>query len=52
MNILDTIIAKKRIEVEERKRNKIIVELEQGPFFKNEVLDFKKYLKEDHHQKE
>jgi indole-3-glycerol phosphate synthase len=44
MNILDTIIAKKRIEVEERKRNKIIVELEQGPFFKNEVLDFKKYL--------
>lgn len=44
MNILETIIAKKRIEVEEQKRYKTIAELEKGPFFKNEVLDFKKYL--------
>ncbi len=44
MNILETIIAKKKIEVEERKRSKSIADLEQGPFFKNNVLDFKKYL--------
>ena len=44
MNILETIIAKKKLEVEERKRNKSVAELEHGPFFKNEVLDFKKYL--------
>ena len=44
MNILETIIAKKKLEVAERKKNKSIAELEHGPFFKNEVLDFKKYL--------
>jgi len=47
MNILDTIIAKKRVEVEERKRSKPVAELKNGPFFKNEVLDFKKYLSRD-----
>jgi indole-3-glycerol phosphate synthase len=44
MNILDTIIAKKKIEVAERKRNKSISELENGPFFKNETLSLKEYL--------
>ena len=44
MNILETIITKKKVEVDERKRNKSIAELENGPFFKNKVLDFKKYL--------
>jgi indole-3-glycerol phosphate synthase len=44
MNILDTIIAKKKVEVEERKRSKSTAELENGPFFKNKVLDFKNYL--------
>jgi indole-3-glycerol phosphate synthase len=44
MNILDTIIAKKKREVEDSKRNKSIADLENGPFFKNEVLDFKTYL--------
>ena len=44
MSILDTIIAKKRIEVANLIRNKTIAELENGPFFKNEVIDFKKYL--------
>ena len=44
MNILETIIAKKKIEVEERKRSKTIAELGNGPFFKNKVIDFKKYL--------
>ena len=44
MNILETIIAKKKLEVNERKRNKSIAELENGPFFKNNVLDLKKYL--------
>jgi len=48
VNILDTIIAKKKVEVDERKRSKSIAELENGPFFKNKVLDFKEYLlKED-----
>ncbi|KAA9041280.1 indole-3-glycerol phosphate synthase TrpC [Ginsengibacter hankyongi] len=44
MNILDTIIAKKKIEVAERKRNKSISELENGRFFRNETLSFKEYL--------
>ena len=44
MNILETIIAKKRKEVEQRKRNKSIAELERRSFFKNKVLDFKEYL--------
>ncbi|MEO6329759.1 MAG: indole-3-glycerol phosphate synthase TrpC [Ginsengibacter sp.] len=44
MNILDTIVARKRIEVADLKQNKTIAELQNGPFFKNEVLDFKKYL--------
>lgn len=47
MNILNTIIAKKEIEVENLKRTKSISELENGPFFKNEVIDFKKYLLRD-----
>lgn len=44
MNILDTIIAKKKIEVSERKKSKNISELEKGPFFKNKTLSFKDYL--------
>lgn len=44
MNILDTIIARKKIEVEKRKINKSIIELEDGPFFKNETLSFKEFL--------
>lgn len=47
MNILDTIIAKKQQEVEERKKSKSISELENGPFFKKTVLDFKAYLLRD-----
>ena len=44
MNILDTIIAKKKIEVEERKKTTSISELKNGPFFENETLSFKEYL--------
>ena len=44
MNILDTIIAKKKIEVAERKKMASISELEKGTFFKNETLSFKEYL--------
>src|SRR5664279_3951472 len=44
MNILDTIIAKKKIEVAERKKMASVSELENGPFFKNETLSFKEYL--------
>ena len=47
MNILETIIAKKKTEVEQRKQSKTIAELENGPFFKNKVIDFKKYLLRD-----
>ena len=44
MNILDTIIAKKKIEVAERKRNTDIRALENGPFFKNKTLFLREYL--------
>ncbi|MBA2250151.1 MAG: indole-3-glycerol phosphate synthase TrpC [Chitinophagaceae bacterium] len=47
MNILGTIIAKKKIEVEMLRREKTVTELENGPFFKNDVIDFKKYLLRD-----
>lgn len=44
MNILESIIAKKKLEVEESKKRKSIAELEHGPFFKNKVIDFKEYV--------
>ncbi|MEO8412753.1 MAG: indole-3-glycerol phosphate synthase TrpC [Ginsengibacter sp.] len=44
MNILDTIVAKKRIEVADRKLSKSVTELENEPFFKNETLSFTDYL--------
>ena len=44
MNILDTIIAKKKIEVAARKRSNNIVELEKRAFFKKETLSFKDFL--------
>src|SRR4029078_2961240 len=47
MNILDTIITKKKIEIAERKRNKSIFELENGPFFKNVTLSFRDFLLEE-----
>lgn len=44
MNILDKIIEQKKAEVEQRKRERTISELESGPFFKNETLSFKHFL--------
>jgi indole-3-glycerol phosphate synthase len=44
MNILDTIIDRKKFEIVERKRNKSIGELENGPFFKNKTLSFGDFL--------
>ncbi len=44
MNILETIIAQKRIEVEQRKKEKSLAELEQGPFFSHETLSLKTYI--------
>jgi indole-3-glycerol phosphate synthase len=44
MNILDTIISQKRIEVAQRKKEKSITELEKGPFFSNETLSLKSYI--------
>src|ERR1019366_1694405 len=44
MNILDTIIAKKKIEVADRKEIICVSELENGPFFKHKTLSFKEYL--------
>jgi indole-3-glycerol phosphate synthase len=46
MNILETIIAEKRKEVEEAKQRVSIDELENGYFFKNEVLSLKKFIKD------
>lgn len=47
MNILETIIARKKVEVAERKQNKSVDDLEKGPFFKNETLSFKNFLLRD-----
>ena len=47
MNILDTIIERKKFEIAERKRNKSIGELENGPFFKNKSLSFGDFLLRD-----
>lgn len=47
MNILDTIIARKRLEVAERKNKKSIADLEKGPFFKNETLSLKKFIRDE-----
>jgi indole-3-glycerol phosphate synthase len=47
MNILDQIIAKKKIEVQERRSAKSISELEKEAFFKKEVLSFRDYLLRD-----
>jgi indole-3-glycerol phosphate synthase len=44
MNILDEIIAYKRKEVEERKRDFPVVELERGRFFKRSTLSLKKSI--------
>ena len=44
MNILDTIVASKKIEVAERKKNKDISEIKKGPFFQNETLSFREFL--------
>jgi indole-3-glycerol phosphate synthase len=44
MNILETIIVKKKIEVEKRKRTKTISELEEMFFFKNKTFSFKEFL--------
>lgn len=44
MNILENIVAYKKIEVAERKARVSIDELEQKSFFKNEILSFKKFL--------
>ncbi len=47
MNILDTIIEKKKLEVVELKRNKTVSDFENAAFFKNKVIDFKQYLLRD-----
>lgn len=44
MNILETIIASKKIEIAQKKKVKSISEIEKGPFFKNETLSFKEFL--------
>jgi indole-3-glycerol phosphate synthase len=44
MNILDSIIAKKKMEVKERKRAVSISELEKMPFFAKETMSFKTFL--------
>jgi indole-3-glycerol phosphate synthase len=47
MNILETIVAQKKIEVAERKKQRSIADLEKGPFFKNETLSLKKYIQDE-----
>lgn len=47
MNILDTIVARKREEVAERKKQRSIADLEKGPFFKNETLSLKRFIQDE-----
>jgi len=47
MNILDTIIAKKKIEVAEKKSLESIASLERKNFFKKPVLSFRDFLLRD-----
>ncbi len=44
MNILDTIIARKKLEVAERKQRISVAQLEKGKFFTNETLSLKLFL--------
>ena len=44
MNILENIIAKKKIEVAKKKQKTPISELEKMPFFQNKTLSFKEFL--------
>ncbi len=44
MNILDTIVAQKKIEVTLRKQQTTVAELEKGRFFADETLSLKKFL--------
>jgi indole-3-glycerol phosphate synthase len=44
MNILETIIAHKRIEVEQRKKEVSLVDLTHGPFYKAETYSLKEVL--------
>lgn len=47
MNILDTIIAQKKIEVEERKLKTPVFLLEQSVYFKRDILSLKKFLADE-----
>lgn len=44
MNILDTIVAQKKMEVALRKQQTAVAELEKGRFFAHETLSLKKFL--------
>lgn len=44
MNILETIVAKKKIEVAESKRTTKLSDLENRPFFKKPTLSFKEFI--------
>lgn len=44
MNILEKIIAHKRIEVEQRKREVSVDDLHRGPFYKAEIYSLKEWL--------
>ena len=44
MNILETIIAHKKIEVEQRKKEVSITDLQRGPFYKGEIYSLKAAL--------
>ncbi len=44
MNILDTIVERKKVEVAERKKQTSVAELEKGKFFSNQTLSLKSFL--------
>ena len=44
MNILDTIVARKKLEVAERKQKLSVADLEKGKFFASPTLSLKSFL--------
>jgi indole-3-glycerol phosphate synthase len=47
MNILDNIVARKKIEVAKRKAQTSVAELEKGKFFANQTLSLKSFLQDE-----
>lgn len=48
MNILDTIIARKKLEIAEKKKSVPVKELEKAKFFSSPTLSLRSFLQDEH----